>query len=139
MTRVAHLVHPPLSIVSRVQRELLSLLVCPESGLPLSGWDGAAPDGALCCEATGQAYRVRDGARVEDLARQPAGLKLAAPDVALVTIGGNDLLGGLVVDEGAGIAKFERTLSAFLRSLPRIPGCSPTSTTRRSTTTHATS
>ena len=73
------------------------------------------------CRRAALAHRARDGARVDDLARQVAGLNLVAPAIALLTIGGNDLLGGLVVDDGAGIAKFERTLTAFVRSLPRIP------------------
>ena len=45
---------------SPLRRELLALLACPESGLPLNGWDGGR-DGTLTCEATGQTYPVLDG------------------------------------------------------------------------------
>jgi ubiquinone/menaquinone biosynthesis C-methylase UbiE/uncharacterized protein YbaR (Trm112 family) len=62
MTRVTHpAVQPASPGFSPVQNELLSLLVCPESGLPLTGWEDAARHGSLLCEATGQTYAVRDG------------------------------------------------------------------------------
>jgi acyl-CoA thioesterase-1 len=73
------------------------------------------------CRPAALEHRARDGARVDGLAAQVAGSNVRAPAVAIVTIGGNDLLGGLAVDEGRGIARFERMLTAFLRSLPRIP------------------
>ena len=41
--------------------------------------------------------------------------------VALVTIGGNDLLGGLGGDKGAGMKSFEAALDAWLRALPIRP------------------
>ena len=41
--------------------------------------------------------------------------------VALLTIGGNDLLGGLVTDTGPGIDTFGRALDAFLADLPIRP------------------
>jgi ubiquinone/menaquinone biosynthesis C-methylase UbiE/uncharacterized protein YbaR (Trm112 family) len=61
MTRVTYPVQPAVSGLSPIQIELLSLLDCPESGFPLSGWDGEAREGTLRCEATGQTYPVRDG------------------------------------------------------------------------------
>jgi acyl-CoA thioesterase-1 len=66
-------------------------------------------------------HRARDGATVNDLSRQARGLNLPGPAVALVTIGGNDLLTGLAADQGAGIVRFERTLDGFLRALPLRP------------------
>jgi lysophospholipase L1-like esterase len=66
-------------------------------------------------------HRARDGATVNDLSRQARGLNRPGPAVALVTVGGNDLLTGLAADHGAGIARFERTLDGFLRALPVRP------------------
>lgn len=66
-------------------------------------------------------HRAQDGATVSDLWRQARGIKLSGPAVALVTIGGNDLLTGLAADRGGGIMRFERTLDAFLRALPVRP------------------
>ena len=63
-------------------------------------------------------HRAVDGATVEGLAAQARGLKRAEPSIALVTIGGNDLLRGLAADGGRGIARFEATLSGVLRELP---------------------
>src|SRR5205085_8758373 len=37
-------------------------------------------------------HRAQDGARVDDLARQARGVRSTHPAVALITIGGNDLL-----------------------------------------------
>ena len=62
-----------------------------------------------------------DGARVEDLPEQLRGLRITENAVALLTIGGNDLLGGLAVDGGPGIARFARRLDRFLRELPVRP------------------
>jgi lysophospholipase L1-like esterase len=67
-------------------------------------------------------HRAVDGATVEGLQRQVAGMKApAGPAVALLTVGGNDLLRGLAADEGAGMRAFERTLNAFVRVLPVRP------------------
>ena len=63
-------------------------------------------------------HRAVDGATVEGLAGQARGLDRAEPSIALVTIGGNDLLRGLAADGGRGIARFEETLGAFVRALP---------------------
>jgi SAM-dependent methyltransferase len=45
---------------SKIRRELLSLLVCPETGLPLSGWDGASRYGTLTT-IEGKTYPIRQG------------------------------------------------------------------------------
>lgn len=62
-------------------------------------------------------HRAVDGARVDGLARQARGTGTRQEDVALVSIGGNDLLGGLLEDEGPGFARFQETLEEALRSL----------------------
>lgn len=46
---------------SALRSELLGLLICPESGAPLTGWDGQTPTGTLTCPLTGSEYPVRDG------------------------------------------------------------------------------
>lgn len=67
-------------------------------------------------------HRAVDGATVEDLEEQGRGLrKPDGPAVALLTIGGNDLLRGLAVDTGAGLRAFEAELERFLRALPVRP------------------
>ena len=63
-------------------------------------------------------HRAVDGATVDGLAAQARGLARVEPSIALVTIGGNDLLGGLAADGGRSLARFEATLAAFLRDLP---------------------
>ena len=63
-------------------------------------------------------HRARDGATVSGLASQAAGLHVDGDAVALLTVGGNDLLRGLVTDDGAGIEAFGRALDAFLAGLP---------------------
>jgi lysophospholipase L1-like esterase len=66
-------------------------------------------------------HRAVDGSRVRDLPAQARGLRVVPPGVALVTIGGNDLLGGLAADAGPGIARFAAALDAFLAQLPLRP------------------
>jgi acyl-CoA thioesterase I len=66
-------------------------------------------------------HRALDGATVESLPAQLLGLEPAEGSVALVTVGGNDLLAGLAADTGAGIRAFESTLQRFLRLLPIRP------------------
>lgn len=66
-------------------------------------------------------HRARDGGTVQDLKRQASGLRTSGDDIALLTIGGNDLLEGLAVDGGRGILAFERTLRRFLDELPIRP------------------
>ncbi len=66
------------------------------------------------------AHHAQDGATVESLARQARGLR-PQEGAALVSVGGNDLLRGLILDEGRGIEAFGRQLSAFLEALPIRP------------------
>jgi acyl-CoA thioesterase-1 len=64
------------------------------------------------------AHHAIDGSVVDDLDDQLAGLVVEEPSLALLTIGGNDLLIGLLDDAGPGIDTFVRKLDAFLRALP---------------------
>jgi len=60
---------------------------------------------------------AQDGATVDSL---PAQLPRGAPatrGIALLTVGGNDLLSGLASDQGPGVRAFEKKLDAFLVSL----------------------
>ncbi len=66
-------------------------------------------------------HRAVDGATVGDLPAQARGLNVDGDAVALLTIGGNDLLGGLIVDVGPGIEGFARALDRFLAALPIRP------------------
>jgi acyl-CoA thioesterase I len=66
-------------------------------------------------------HRARDGATVTDLPRQAEALGEEHPALALLTIGGNDLLAGLIVDGGPGMNAFAGALDAFLRDLPIRP------------------
>ena len=67
-------------------------------------------------------HRARDGATVASLPAQARGLPEPEGEaVALLTVGGNDLLGGLILDGGPGVAAFARALEAFVRGLPIRP------------------
>ena len=69
-------------------------------------------------------HRAVDGAVVSSLAAQTRGLpRTPGPSLALLTIGGNDLLGGLAADNaaGAGVRPFEAALERFLQQLPVRP------------------
>jgi hypothetical protein len=68
-------------------------------------------------------HHARDGATVASLPAQAHGLAPSPdePAVALVTVGGNDLLQGLIADPGPGIDAFRTALDAFLRDLPIGP------------------
>ena len=66
-------------------------------------------------------HRAVDGATVDSLPGQARGLKPGEGSVALVTVGGNDLLAGLAADRGAGVRAFETALERFLRQLPIRP------------------
>lgn len=88
--------------------------------------------------ATRLAHRARDGATVADLESQAQGLHVeervmvaeslrsmvvehTAFGIALITIGGNDLLRGLIHDSGEGIAAFANALDEFVQQLPIRP------------------
>jgi acyl-CoA thioesterase-1 len=68
-------------------------------------------------------HRAQDGGTVEGLPAQARGLKVGTEGraIAIVTVGGNDLLRGLVVDSGPGIERFKMALDAFLKELPIRP------------------
>jgi acyl-CoA thioesterase-1 len=66
-------------------------------------------------------HRASDGSIVEDLPDQTDGLVVEGPSIALLTIGGNDLLSGLLDDRGPGIEGFARMLDRFLQELPIRP------------------
>lgn len=65
------------------------------------------------------AHHAVDGARVEALPGQARGVSFGPDALVLVTVGGNDLLGGLALDPGPGLARFADRLAAFLDRLPR--------------------
>ncbi len=66
-------------------------------------------------------HRARDGATVTGLQSQAQGLHVEGRGIALITIGGNDLLGGLIRDTGAGITAFSDALDLFVQRLPIRP------------------
>ena len=68
-------------------------------------------------------HRARDGATVHGLVAQMGGLRVNPGEraVALVTVGGNDLLQGLIADRGHGVDAFATALDSFLRDLPIRP------------------
>ena len=66
-------------------------------------------------------HRARDGATVDDLSAQAAGIRPEGPAAALLTIGGNDLLAGLLLDRGPGVDAFEAALARFLEGLSVRP------------------
>ena len=67
------------------------------------------------------AHRAVDGATVAGLPRQAQGLAASGRSIALVTVGGNDLLQGLALDRGGGIERFAAALEDLLRRLPIRP------------------
>lgn len=67
-------------------------------------------------------HRAVDGSMVDDLPRQARNVPThSGQSVALLTIGGNDLIAGLLADPGPGIDDFAIDLHAFLRDLPIRP------------------
>jgi acyl-CoA thioesterase-1 len=62
-----------------------------------------------------------DGATVDDLPAQARGVAPNGAAVALLTVGGNDMLRGLAADRGPGLRAFEGALERFLRALPIRP------------------
>ena len=122
------------------QREMMTLVTFGDSILDSGGYNayGITPgqllvsnDDRLFPEFRGRdlssrgparlEHRARDGATVGDLRAQAQGLEIQGRAVALLTVGGNDLLRGLVVDRGPGIEAFARVLDEFHRLLPIRP------------------
>lgn len=66
-------------------------------------------------------HRAVDGSTIDGLARQASGLQPTGSAIALLTVGGNDLIRGLAADRGHGMAAFEAQLGRFLRALPIKP------------------
>lgn len=66
-------------------------------------------------------HLAQDGATVRTLPGQAQGLDSVRRSVALLTVGGNDLLQGLVTDNGPGIKAFGQALDSFLENLPVRP------------------
>ena len=66
-------------------------------------------------------HRAVDGATVASLPAQVRNLDPSGPSVAMLTVGGNDLLQGLLIDPGPGIERFGVALDAFVRALPIRP------------------
>jgi lysophospholipase L1-like esterase len=67
-------------------------------------------------------HRAVDGATVSALPAHARGLPAPqGPALALVTIGGNDLIAGLAADEGPGVKAFEAALERFVRDLQVRP------------------
>jgi len=66
-------------------------------------------------------HRAVDGATVADLPAQMRSLLPRERGIALLTVGGNDLLIGLVADTGPGVRRFETALDRFLQRLPIRP------------------
>ena len=66
-------------------------------------------------------HRAVDGARVNDLPGQAKRLRVAGPAIALLAVGGNDLLSGLAAGDAAAVDAFERRLTGFLDALPIRP------------------
>ena len=62
-------------------------------------------------------HQAVDGATVDSLARQAQRIPRDEAGLALITVGGNDLLRGLAADHGNGIKRFEATLRQFLEGL----------------------
>jgi lysophospholipase L1-like esterase len=66
-------------------------------------------------------HRARDGATVGGLPSQARDLQPRDEAVAMLTIGGNDLIRGLIRDTGPGITEFAAALEQFVRELPIRP------------------
>jgi lysophospholipase L1-like esterase len=66
-------------------------------------------------------HRARDGATVDGLPSQVQGLRVEGRVIALITIGGNDLLRGLIRDTGAGMVTKANALDTFVQQLPIRP------------------
>ena len=62
-------------------------------------------------------HRAVDGATVAGLPSQARNLHPSEESVAILTVGGNDLLQGLLLDPGPGVEGFAAALDAFVRGL----------------------
>jgi hypothetical protein len=65
--------------------------------------------------------RAYDGSVIDDLFGQIDDLEPEEPALALLTIGGSDLLSGLFQDDGPGLEEFAQKLTHFLDHLPIRP------------------
>ena len=73
-------------------------------------------------------HRAQDGATIANLPGQARGVGVEGLEgraVALLTVGGNDLLQGLVLDHGPGIDAFAAALDDFACRLPHPEGPRP--------------
>ncbi len=66
-------------------------------------------------------HRAVDGATVAGLPRQARDIQVSGRAIALLTVGGNDLIQGLSRDTGPGVDRFATALEQFLASLPIRP------------------
>ncbi len=66
-------------------------------------------------------HRAQDGATVADLPRQLRGIAVDGEATALLTVGGNDLLRGLVLGGGFDVDDFAARLERFAAALPVRP------------------
>jgi len=66
-------------------------------------------------------HRAQDGSTVTGLARQAQDLIIDGKALAMLTIGGNDLIRGLARDSGEGVQAFRAALEQFLRQLSIRP------------------
>jgi hypothetical protein len=66
-------------------------------------------------------HRAQDGATLSSLPAQARRLKVEGESIALLTIGGNDLLSRPDMGQGREMQRFAEALDAFLQSLPIRP------------------
>jgi hypothetical protein len=66
-------------------------------------------------------HRAQDGSTVAGLARQTQNLSIGGKALAMLTIGGNDLLRGLARDSGKDMQTFRAALEQFLHQLSIRP------------------
>ncbi len=66
-------------------------------------------------------HRAQDGATVSNLPNQARGLTVEGEAIALVTVGGNDLLSRPDMGQGVEMQHFAKALESFLHALPIRP------------------
>ncbi len=66
-------------------------------------------------------HRAQDGATVSSMPAQARGLTVEGEAIALITVGGNDLLSRPDMGQGAEMQHFAQALESFLQSLPIRP------------------